>query len=167
MCALHVATSLDSSVPLEEVVEIATVLGWPKHSFGFFLSLLWKTPNARFGQLNFGKKSKPLGGVLIQTWTLKIIIFVNFCLHHQITLSPLLLLEIQLTVAVMKSLPYWLAGWWWFLIVSLLYILVPHKNWSYKGKDQRGRKKRIVYRVCVKWGYLGWKEQKPSKMNFR
>ena len=46
-----------------------------------------------------------LGGVLVQTWTLKIIIFVNLCLHHQITLCPLLLLEIQLAAAVMKSLP--------------------------------------------------------------
>lgn len=59
MHARHVATSLDSSVPLEEVVEITTVLGRPKHSFGFFLSLLWKTPNACFGQPNFGKQSKP------------------------------------------------------------------------------------------------------------
>lgn len=45
-----------------------------------------------------------LGGVLGQAWTLKTIIFVIFCLHPQITLSPLLLLEIQLAVAVMKAL---------------------------------------------------------------
>lgn len=47
------------------------------------------------GQPNLASKVNLLGGVLAQTWTLKIIIFVIFCLHHQITLSPLLLLEIQ------------------------------------------------------------------------
>ena len=65
-----------------------------------------------------------LGGVLAQTWTVKIIIFVIFCLHYQITLSPLLLLEIRLAVAVMKALPLLISR----VMMVFLCFSVPHKN---------------------------------------
>lgn len=116
----------------------------------------------------FGKKSKPFRWSASSDLDSKNHYFCHFLFASSDNTIPLLLLEIQLAVAIMKALPLLISRVMMvFLIVSLLYILVPHKNWSYKGKDQRGRKKRIVYSVCVKWGYFGWKEQKPSKMNFR
>ena len=107
MHALHVASSLDNSVPLEEVREISIVLGWPKHSFiQVFPFLFIENPKCTFWPTQYlARRVNLLVGVLVQTWTLKTIIFVIFCLCHQITLSPLLLLEIQLAVAIMKALP--------------------------------------------------------------